>query len=338
MAQDLLSNLAVGLSGVGNSPHDIMRLAKEFEHAGFAIVGAGDSTFDSFVTCAAIATATTRVTVRTGVALWGRTPVQTVFAAATLDELSNGRFRLGLGPGPKQRSEEWHDVPYDKVVGRFKDYVTAIRTAWTGVPGHPVSYDGPYYRFKNFALFRQPPTARLGIDLAANGPQMLKLAGAIADRVLLNNMHGGRYLREVALPIIREAARRAGRPEGEVRVGGGFLLAVDRDRERAIEKARHALTYNLNLPYNRALLSWYGLDEQRERLDWAATQGTREDFLQAITDEVVELFAVCGDGDHCRQVVASYSDVMDEASVNTAEWRGANADAGYRTLLEVFGR
>ncbi|MFN8534003.1 MAG: LLM class flavin-dependent oxidoreductase [Dehalococcoidia bacterium] len=338
MAQDLLQHLAVGLSGVANSPQDIMRLARQFEGAGFAIVGAGDSTFDSYVTCAAIALATERATVRTGVALWGRTPVQTVFAAATLDELSNGRFRLGLGPGPKQRSEEWHDISQDKVVGRFRDYVLAIRTGWTGVPGHPASYDGTYYHFKNFSLFRTPPTAQLAIDLAANGPQMLKLAGAIADRVLLNNMHGGRYLREEALPIVQAAARAAGRPDGEVRVGGGFLVSVDSDKERAIEGARQALTYNLNIPYNRALLSWYGLQEQRERLDWATTKGTREDFLKAITDDVVELFAVCGDGDHCRQVVASYGDVMDEASVNTAAWRGASADAGYRTLLEVFGR
>ncbi|GIW12046.1 MAG: 5,10-methylenetetrahydromethanopterin reductase [Dehalococcoidia bacterium] len=338
MTERTLPPLAIGLSGVGNSPRDIMRLAREFEHAGFAIIGAGDSTFDAFVTCTAIALATEQVTVRTGVALWGRTPVQTVFAAATLDELSAGRFRLGLGPGPKQRSEAWHQVPYDRVVARFRDYVRAIRTAWQGRPGQPVSYPGEFYRFADFALFRPPLTAQLPIDLAANGPQMLRLAGALADRVLLNNMHGGRYLREVAVPTIQEAARRAGRPPEAVKIGGGFLLAIDRDKQRAIEHARRALTYNLALPYNRALLSWYGREEDRQRLDWAATHGTPEQFLAAITDEIVELFAVCGDGDYCRQVVASYGDVLDEASVNTVAWRGADPEAGYRQLLEVFGR
>lgn len=340
MAVDLLSRLNVGLSGVGNSPRDVMRLAKRFEDAGFHTVGAGDSTFDSFTICSAIACATEKILIRTGVALWGRTPVQTVFAAATLDELSNGRFRLGLGPGPKARSEEWHNVPYDRVVGRFKDYVKAIETAWSGRPGKPASYDGEFYQFKNFSLFRQPVTDKLPIDLAANGEQMLRMTAGFADMVLLNNLHGGRYLREVVEPEIRKSEAKAGKPAGSVKIGGGFIVAIANSKEEAIEHSRAALMYNFALPYNRRLLDFYGLQEQRERLDAAVVSGDKDRFLAAITDEIVETFVVCGDGDYCRSVVASYGDVMDEASLNTPSWRYSNEgpDAAYRLLLDVFGR
>jgi alkanesulfonate monooxygenase SsuD/methylene tetrahydromethanopterin reductase-like flavin-dependent oxidoreductase (luciferase family) len=317
-----------------------MRLAKRFEDAGFHAVGAGDSTFDSVAICTAIACATEKIIVRTGVALWGRSPVQTVFAAATLDELSGGRFRLGLGPGPKARSEEWHNIPYDRVVGRFKDYCQAIATAWQGRPGKPASYSGEFYQFKNFSLFRNPVTDQLPIDLAANGTQMVKMAASMADMVLLNNLHGGRYLREVVVPAIRSAEKRAGRPEGSVKIGGGFIVAIAPTKEEAIDFARPALMYNFALPYNRELLDFYGLREQRERLDAAATSGNQDEFLRAITDEIVETFVVCGDGDYCRSVVASYGDVMDEAGLNTPSWRYASAgpDEAYRQMLEVFGR
>ncbi|MCS7001870.1 MAG: LLM class flavin-dependent oxidoreductase [Dehalococcoidia bacterium] len=338
MAGSLLHKLSIGLSGVGNSPKDIMALAKRFEDAGFVNVGAGDSTFDSFTLCAGMAMVTERATIRTGVALWGRTPVQTAFAAATLDELSGGRFRLGLGPGPKARSEEWHNIPYDRVVARFKDYVLAIKTAYQGRPGAPVAYHGAFYQFTNFSLFRTPITPAIEIHLAANGPQMIRMAAEVADMILLNNLHGGRYLREVVVPAVRAAEAKAGRPAGSVKIGGGFLVSVAKSKEEAIHRARAALLYNFSYAYNRNLLDFYGMHEQRERLDHAYASGDQQQFLNAITDEIVDLFVVCGDGDYCRRVVDSYSDVMDEAGVNTPAWRGGRPGEGYDTLIEVFGR
>ncbi len=337
MQVDLLKRLSVGLSGVGNSPREVMQLAKKFEDAGFAIIGAGDSTYDSFVSCASMACATEKVGIRTGVALWGRSPVQTVFAAATMDELSGGRFRLGLGTGPKARSEQWHGVSYEKVVGRFRDYVTAIKTAWQGVPGNPVSYEGEYYQFKNFQLFRKPPTGQIGIDLAANGPQMIKAAAQIGDRVLLNNLHGGRYLREVVEPAVRAGEAKAGRPKGSVKIGGGFLISVAPSKEEALEIARQGLMYNMQYEYNQDLLDWYGMQEQRARIQAALATKNPDTYRKSITDDVVELFAVCGDADYCRRTVASYGDVMDEAGVVTAAWRGQTSESGYNILLDVFG-
>lgn len=336
---DLLQRLSVGLSGVGNSPQDIQRLAKMFEDAGFYSVAAGDSTFDSFTLCAAMACATDRVRIKTGVALWGRTPVQTAFASATLDELSNGRFHLGLGPGPKSRSENWHDVSYDRVVARFRDYVQAIREAWKGRPGKYVSYDGPFYRFKDFALFREPTTDRLEIELAANGKQMVAMAGQVADRVQLNNMHGGRYLREVVAPTIRSAEAKAGRPAGSCKIGGIFTVCVADSKEEAIEFARPALTYNLAIPYNRDVLDWYGMHDERERIEAAIATGDESRFVAAITDQVVETFVVCGTAEECRATVSSYGDILDEASLNTPSWRyrGAEGEAGYHMLAKTFG-
>jgi alkanesulfonate monooxygenase SsuD/methylene tetrahydromethanopterin reductase-like flavin-dependent oxidoreductase (luciferase family) len=285
--------------------------------------------------CGALAQATSRIEVRTGVSLWSRTPVQTAFGAATLDDLARGRFRLGVGPGPKDRSEGWHDVGYGRAVARLRDYAAAIRAAWSGRPGAPVDYAGDFYRFRAFALPRAPFSAALRLDLAANGPQMLRLAGEIADAVLLNNVLGGRFAREAALPAIRAGALRGGRPAPPV--SGSVRVAIAGSREEALEIARPTLAYQLATPYNRDLLDFYGLHDERSRIEAAQRAGDQAALVRAISDPVVDLFCTCGTADECRAIVAGFGDVIDEVSLAAPTVRdpsGGRTD--YGPLLAAF--
>jgi F420-dependent oxidoreductase-like protein len=114
-----------------------------------------------------------------------RAPTMTAMTAATLDTLSGGRFRLGLGVSGPQVSEGWYGVRFAKPLARTREYVEVVRLA---LRRERVSYGGEHYRLplpdgpgKALKLIVHPVRERIPIYLAAVGPKNLRLAGEIAD-------------------------------------------------------------------------------------------------------------------------------------------------------------
>lgn len=115
----------------------------------------------------------------------GRTPALTAMTAASLQNLSNGRFRLGLGVSGPQVSEGWHGVPFAKPLGRTREYVSIVRSA---LARETVAHDGEHFvlplpdgQGKALRLNVVPHPTEVPIYLAAVGPKNLELAGEIAD-------------------------------------------------------------------------------------------------------------------------------------------------------------
>jgi F420-dependent oxidoreductase-like protein len=114
-----------------------------------------------------------------------RTPTMTAMTAATLDTLSEGRFRLGLGVSGPQVSEGWHGVRFAKPLARTREYVDIVKLA---LSRERVRYDGQTYQLplpdgpgKALHLMLHPVREHIPIYLAAIGPKNLELAGEIAD-------------------------------------------------------------------------------------------------------------------------------------------------------------
>jgi F420-dependent oxidoreductase-like protein len=115
----------------------------------------------------------------------GRTPANTAMTAATLDTLSGGRFRLGLGVSGPQVSEGWHGVRFDKPLTRTREYVAIVRKA---LAREKVSFEGEFFTLplpdgpgKALTLTVHPAREYIPIYLAAIGPKNLELTGEIAD-------------------------------------------------------------------------------------------------------------------------------------------------------------
>jgi F420-dependent oxidoreductase-like protein len=115
----------------------------------------------------------------------GRTPANTAMTAATLDTLSGGRFRLGLGVSGPQVSEGWHGVRFDKPLVRTREYVAIVRKA---LAREKVAFEGEFFTLplpngpgKALTLTVHPVRDNLPIYLAAIGPKNLELTGEIAD-------------------------------------------------------------------------------------------------------------------------------------------------------------
>jgi F420-dependent oxidoreductase-like protein len=133
-----------------------------------------------------VAAQTTRIDVGAAVMqIPARTPAMTAMTAATIDTLSGGRFRLGLGVSGPQVSEGWHGVRFDKPLGRTREYVEIVRRALTR---QRLRYPGEHYTLplpdgpgKALSLTVHPVREHIPTYLAAVGPKNVELAGEIAD-------------------------------------------------------------------------------------------------------------------------------------------------------------
>jgi F420-dependent oxidoreductase-like protein len=170
-----------------NTAADQLALAREADRLGYSSVWVAEAYGSDAATMLAwIAAQTERIDVGSAIfQIPARTPAMTAMTAATLDLLSGGRFRLGLGVSGPQVSEGWHGVRFGKPLARTREYVAIVRKA---LARETVAYDGQHYTLplpdgpgKALRLTVHPVREHVPIYLAAVGPKNLELAGEIAD-------------------------------------------------------------------------------------------------------------------------------------------------------------
>ncbi|MCW2503268.1 MAG: class F420-dependent oxidoreductase [Actinomycetia bacterium] len=178
--------LNLGYWGGGNDAENLV-LAQEADKLGYAVVWAAEAYgSDAPTVLSWIAAQTQRIDVGSAIMqIPARTPAMTAMTAATLDTLSGGRFRLGLGVSGPQVSEGWHGVRFDKPLGRTREYVHVVRAA---LRRERVVFSGEHYTLplpggpgKALTLTVHPEREHIPVYLAAVGPKNLELAGEIAD-------------------------------------------------------------------------------------------------------------------------------------------------------------
>ena len=178
--------LNLGYWGAGNDA-DNLALAKEADRLGYSVVWAAEAYGSDVPTVLAwVGAQTERIDLGAAIMqIPARSPAMAAMTAATLDTLSGGRFRMGLGVSGPQVSEGWHGVRFDKPLGRTREYVDIVRMA---LERKRVRYDGQHYTLplpdgpgKALTLTVHPVRDRIPLYLASVGPKNLELTGEIAD-------------------------------------------------------------------------------------------------------------------------------------------------------------
>ncbi|SDS24761.1 probable F420-dependent oxidoreductase, Rv3520c family [Friedmanniella luteola] len=168
-------------------PQGQLRLTAHAEALGFEVVWAAEAYgSDSPTVLAWLAGQTRRIAVGSAVMqIPARTPAMTAMTAASLDVLSGGRFRLGLGVSGPQVSEGWHGVRFDKPLARTREYLAVLELA---LARQTVVHEGTHYPLplpdgpgKPLKLTIAPVSTRIPTYLAAVGPRNLELAGELTD-------------------------------------------------------------------------------------------------------------------------------------------------------------
>jgi alkanesulfonate monooxygenase SsuD/methylene tetrahydromethanopterin reductase-like flavin-dependent oxidoreductase (luciferase family) len=271
--------------GAGRSLDPAIRRVKRAEELGYESVYVTHIAGRDSVTLLTIyAARTERVRLGTGVIpIYARTPANMAQSFATLDESSGGRAVAGLGVSHKPVVEGWYGQSIDKPLAEMREYVDILRAIFRGEDPPP----GEKFR-TGFHLMGWEPRPDLPIYLAGLSPGMLRLAGEIADGVVLwlCNPH---YIRDVVVPTVREGREKAGKDLGGFDIVAAVPSAVADDPTPALDQLRSELVPYFHLPYYRAMIERSGFDPDA-----------------GATDEFIRLLAAIGPRDEATEAVRRY--------------------------------
>jgi F420-dependent oxidoreductase-like protein len=285
-----MQRLAAGISA-RNVPAAVER-ARTAERLGYDSVWVNSITAerDSFIVLTAIALGTEKAGLGTFVVpIYSRHPTVMVQSAATLDELSGGRLRLGIGVSHKVVVENMWGLSLARPVEAMREYFTIVRTA---LDESSVNLEGKHFTAR-WAYQHPRPQHHLPILISALAPKMLELAGEVADGVALW-MCSPRYIEETVIPHLRAGRERSGRNLDGFEVVAGVDVSLTTNVEGAREVARPRFSFYSNLPYYRRVVDEAGFKEDLARGE--------------ITDEMIHELAGIGDEKAIRQVLRRYRD------------------------------
>ena len=280
---------------------DCARLAEELDYdSAWMAEGHGG---DQFAVLAAVAARTTRITLGTCISsVFVRSAPTVAMAAATVDQLSGGRFILGLGSSHRVQVEPEHGLPYGKPITRVRETVEVVRRL---LRDGRVSYRGETVGIERYDLWFTPFRPRLPIYLAAVFPKMIGVCGEIADGVILTRTTletGARVKKYIA-----DGARASGRDPGGVDVTSLIPAAAAADPRDAFDALRPGVAmYTGFFPrYNRMTVE-QGFGEEATVVAEAWARGDRDAATRAVSDALVDSICVVGTARQCRDKIEAY--------------------------------
>jgi F420-dependent oxidoreductase-like protein len=270
---------------------------------------------DASLVFAAYAHATQRIGFGTGVLpIYTRHPTAMVQMAATLDELSGGRFTLGMGISHKVTVESMWGLRLESPVDAMREYLGIVRTS---LRDGGCSVDGKY--FSAHWAYSGPRRAEMPVMISALHPRMLELAGEQADGVVLW-MCSPAYVRNNVVPAVTAARQKIGKTMDGFEIVAHVPVCLTSDRAAALEVFRQTVDRYSNLPFYRKVLDASGFKEQ-------LADGV-------ISEEMMDEFAGIGDENQVRAAIRRYR----EAGVTlpaAGPFSGHKGAAGFEATLEA---
>lgn len=259
-------------------------LARQAEAHGFGCVWGGEANNkDPTVMLSAVAAVTTRMKIGSAVYhILGRTPATLALQAVGLEELSRGRFLLGIGVS-NPTIARWHGLTMDHPLGRIQEYLEIVRRA---MRGEKLDFDGKYFTAHAFKMAFNPGEKPIPIYLAAFGPKMSRLAGKITDGVLIN-MANPTELRRI-VDEVRKGAEEAGKDPATMEIICKIRCSIAHTYEAAREALSHALTFYALADYYRDLLGRMGFAAEVEAMRAAWKSGGFHAARKLITDRLFD--------------------------------------------------
>jgi F420-dependent oxidoreductase-like protein len=307
----------VGYWGLGLTSEQQLEIVQEAERIGYDSVWAAEAYgSDTATVLAWLAAGTERIHLCSGIfQMPARSPAMTAMTAATLDQLSGGRFRLGLGPSGPQVSEGWHGVRFARQLQRTREYVDVVRMAlrrerleYHGETLELPLPDGPGKALK---LTISPVQEEIPIYLAAIGPKNVALTGEIADGwlpVFLAPEH-----LDVLMAPLEEGAQRAGRTLEDFDIAPTVNVLISDDVEAARDAMRPILALYVGGMGSReknfynALVQRYGFEDAAREVQDLYLDGKKEEAAAALPAELIDTVTLCGPKDRVRDRLAVYA-------------------------------
>ena len=290
-----------------DSGADLKEYARIAEGAGYDSLWVTERYFheETFSLLGFLAAVTQDMKLGLGVANpYTRNPALLAMASATLDRISGGRFLLGLGRSERSVIQDRMGISYSNPRSTMQEAVSIIRDLLAG--RRVTSTDGRF-RLENVHLETKPVQTNPPIYLAAIGPKALRLAGAIADGVLLNAYTPTGYVR-YAVAQIREAALEAGRDPDSIDIACMLVVRLTEDPGSIWPSLKQRIVRLLEEPdVGEILLEKGGFDPSiLGPLRAAAQKDGGQGAIDLVSDEMVDSFYLVGGASRCKERIAEY--------------------------------
>jgi F420-dependent oxidoreductase-like protein len=295
-----------------------MELILEAERLGYYAAWTAEAWGSDAVTPLAwVGAQTTKIHLGTAIMqIPARTPASTAMTAMTLNQLSGGRFLLGLGVSGPQVVEGWHGQAYGKPLEKTREYISILRTIFQRQ--HPLMYTGEYYQVPyagkdktglgkplKIILQRDP---EIPIYLAAIGPKNVELAAEIADG-WLPIFFSPRHYQDTFSAAVEAGFAKSGNGKSYANfdIAPSVSVMVGDDVEACRNSIKPLLALYIggmgargkNFYYNLACR--YGYEEAASAIQDLYLEGKKVEAVVAVPDELVDDVALCGPKERIRE-------------------------------------
>ncbi len=327
-----MARLGIAFSG-GPKPSEIVELVTLAESLGYesAWVAEGHGG-DQFATLTGCAMQTSTIRLGTAISsVFVRSVPTIAMAAATVDDISNGRFILGLGSSHKVQVEPEHGSTYRKPLTRTRESVAIIRAL---LRDGTVQYAGETVRIEGFDLWFTPRRPDIPIYVAAVFPKMIAACGEIADGIILtrSTLKTGALVKQQ----LADGAKLAHRDPHRVEVTSLLPTAVAATRDEAFAAIRPGLGFYAGFfpRYNR-LVAEHGFAAEAAAIATAWSRGDRAGAIRAVSDDLVDATSIAGTPEQCRERIQAYRESGIDLPILSPFARGPGAKATFEAVIRA---
>ncbi len=256
--------------------------------------------YEVFALLAEMAGVTKRIKLGTGIVnAFSRTPGLLAMSAATLDEISEGRFILGLGTSGVRVIQGFHGREFGKPLSQVRDVIKVVRAL---VAGQKLTDAGAtLHEYRPFELAMKPLKPKIPIYVAALKQKSIESIGELADGWIPAFWPYDKL--DVGRQWIADGAKRAGRDPSEITTAP-FTTVLPLGREAGVRRSKETISFYIGGmgDYYKEILIQFGWRDVVEKVDATyRNHATRAQAPDAVPDELVESLSISGDPDFCRE-------------------------------------
>lgn len=313
---------------------DAGELAATAEEMGFDGLWVTETTHSPFTLTTRMAEATSSVDIGTSIAVaFPRSPMVTSYTAWDVQNLSDGRFILGLGTQVKGHIERRFSEEWDSPGPRLRDYVRSLQSIWDSwVREEDVDYHGDFYEFDLCPPdWRPDPIDHPEVPIYVAGVNSfnIQLAGHLCEGLHVHPVHSPEYVEQEVVPDVTRGAARADRNPDDVSLTATLFAIVGDDegtREAARESVRRQIAFYGSTRSYKRIFAVHGWEDICDDLHELSVTDRWEEMPELVTDEMVDAFSVEGRWDELRDVIEERYTHIDRVSLYTPfdgseQWR-----------------
>lgn len=305
----------------GESLDEFVAAARSAEAAGAQVVWAPELHRSATVTAAALAAGTSTVGVGTAISLaFTRSPMVTALEAMDIDELSDGRFILGLGTGVQRLNEDWHNAQWGKPVAHLRETVAIVRHFIAHArDGAPIDIAGEYehMRIKGYQRPYLQQRTEIPIYLAGMGPLMTRVAAEIGDGWISHELCSPAFVREQVLPAITEGIERAAKKREEVDLVVSACCAVDVDGAAAKRRAAGIVGFYASVRTYADFFGFHGFaEDQALVIDAFKSGATAGKLADSVSDRMIDTLTLAGTPEEVADRLSAYEGLVDTVKLS----------------------